>query len=122
MSASSKKPGRKWEAAISALLAHNTIGEAARACGMGESTLRRWLKEDYSFKVAYRRAKEELLASVASQLRSAMGKAAGVLMDVACDPYSSPAVRVAAATRILELGVKHHKADIAKAEREEFTL
>ncbi len=48
------KQNRKREVAIAALLSRPTIEEAAQLAGIGEKTLRRWLRDDADFKAAYR--------------------------------------------------------------------
>ena len=45
------------ERAIVALLSEPTIGKAATICGVGESTLRRWLAEDVEFPAQFERAR-----------------------------------------------------------------
>jgi hypothetical protein len=45
------------ERAIVALLSEPTIGKAATICGVGESTLRRWLAEDVEFLAEFERAR-----------------------------------------------------------------
>lgn len=52
------KSARQREQAIAALLERPTITEAARAVGIGEKTLRRWLAEP-EFQAAYRDAREQ---------------------------------------------------------------
>jgi hypothetical protein len=46
MSGHGEKFGRKKESAIGALLACATLTEAAASCGVGDSTLRRWLHDE----------------------------------------------------------------------------
>src|ERR1022692_1600061 len=52
------KFGRKKEQAITALLSHRSMEEAARAAGIGVNTLLRWMKEP-EFDQAYRKARRE---------------------------------------------------------------
>jgi len=68
------KQSRKREEAIAALLTHPTIAEAAQVAGIGEKTLRRWLR-DPPFTADYRRAREEGLRGTLTRLQSLMGKA-----------------------------------------------
>src|SRR6185312_4812372 len=53
------KLGRKAEAAIVALLAHPTMPEAAKAAGVSETTLWRWLQRD-DFRKKYREAQAKV--------------------------------------------------------------
>jgi hypothetical protein len=62
------KFGRKMERAISALLTRPNIEDAARVAGLGEKTLRRWMREPH-FNAEYLRARREgvpyeILASI----------------------------------------------------------
>ena len=52
---------RKQDTAIGALLSRPTISAAAESVGIGESTLRRWLK-DRDFLAAYRAARREAVS------------------------------------------------------------
>ena len=56
----------RQQKAIQALLTSPTKAEAARAAGVGESTLRQYLK-DPEFITAYREAVRELLESATRQ-------------------------------------------------------
>jgi hypothetical protein len=55
-----EKLSRKREKAIAALLTEPTIAQAAKAAGIGEKTLRRWLKSP-EFSLAYDAARRELI-------------------------------------------------------------
>lgn len=103
MSESSKKLGA--ESAIGALLTCRTIREAAEQCGVGESTLRRWLN-DSDFRGQYASAKRELLDATKNQLRAAAGEAVGALREVSQDRDAPAGARVGAAKAILELTLK----------------
>jgi hypothetical protein len=59
MNGHGEKLSRNKEKAISALLNHATIQEAALATEVGESTLRRWLKEP-DFLAEYRAARRQV--------------------------------------------------------------
>ena len=61
MSGHRGKFGRKQEQAIVALLTCETIRSAAKECGVAESTIQRWLREDVGFQSAYAKAKRDLL-------------------------------------------------------------
>jgi hypothetical protein len=101
MSASGEKSvSRKQATAITNLLSHGTLKQSAAASNIGESTLRRWLK-DPAFQVAYGQAKRELLDSTINRLRSIGSDAVVALHEVA---KSGPAgARVSAGRSILEI-------------------
>lgn len=103
-----KKPvlaGRKARA-LAALLDTPTVVAAARSCGVGERTLRRWLAEDTQFSAAFRAARRELVDQITARLAVAAGKALDVLVEVMEDAASPPAVRVASAGKVLDLSVR----------------
>ena len=70
------------EKALQALLVSRTRAEAAKAAGIGESTLREYMK-DPEFSAAYKQAAAELLNSATMQLRQnpAQISAARTLLD-----------------------------------------
>ena len=55
----------KQVAAIQALTTARTIGEAAKEAGVNRSTLNVWLKEDETFRLAYRTVKAAAFEAVA---------------------------------------------------------
>ena len=98
----SDKVSRKHEAAIVGLLTHGTIGKAAAASQIGESTLRRWLKEP-EFQDAYGRAKRELLDTTINRLRVIAADGADGLHKIVMDKNTPAGARVSAGRAILEL-------------------
>ena len=82
------KFGRKWEEAIAALLTQRNTEDAARAVGIGVSTLLRWMKEP-EFNAAYREAR-----------RTAFGQSVARL-KVMIDPSTPPSTKVRAADSVL---------------------
>ncbi|MGD0231535.1 MAG: hypothetical protein ABSC19_14460 [Syntrophorhabdales bacterium] len=100
-----EKFSRKREAAIIALLAEPTIEKAATACGIGEATLRRWLK-DPAFQERYRAARRESLQAVMNRLQQIAGEAVETLREVAGNKQAPASSRVAAARVVLETVVK----------------
>jgi hypothetical protein len=91
----------KQEKAIVALLSNPTYKEAAKACGVSDVTLWRWLKEPH-FQSEYRAARRQAVEMAIANLQlkcSDMGK---VLIDIAEDTEMSGAARVAAAKAVLE--------------------
>ena len=67
------------ERAIEALLASRSIAAAARKADVGESSLRRWLREDDNFQNKLRRIREEALSHAALQLQQGVPVAVGIL-------------------------------------------
>lgn len=96
-----EKRSRLEDAAIVALLAEPTIGKAAVAAGVSESTLYNWL-EDPSFQARYRDARRQVLEQAVSQLQRAAGQAVTVLVEIAEDGAAPQAARVSAAKTILD--------------------
>ena len=96
-----EKLTRKQEQAIITLLSHSSIPEAAKACGMGEATLWRWLQLP-EFQSRYRAARRQLVETAIAQLQSDCTTAVRVLREVAEDTSAPAASRVAAAKTILE--------------------
>ncbi len=69
---------RKAEQAIAALLEHPTIAEAAKACGISERSLWRWLQRD-DFQKRYRAAQRAVVDSAISELQAATKEAVTTL-------------------------------------------
>ena len=117
---------RKTEAAIAALLEYPTIAEAAESCGISKRTLLRWMRHE-GFQKQYREVKRALLAQATARLRAESGAAVEALAKVVetgdswtepvfyqgkvCGKVKkfSPAARVSAATKILELALRSHE-------------
>ena len=75
-------PTPSQERAIEALLASRSIAAAARQATVGESSLRRWLREDDNFQDKLRRLREQSLSHAALQLQEGVSKAVGILYDL----------------------------------------
>ena len=99
-----EKRSRKQTAAIAALLGQPTIEAAAKAAGIGERTLRTWLTQP-GFRRQYREARGHLLDAAIGQLQKASGAAVAVLLSIAEDVLTPPAVRVSAARAILTTAI-----------------
>ena len=65
-----EKLARKEQAAIIGLLAHPTIPEAAKAAGISETTLWRWLQKD-DFREKYRQAQNKVFEDALISLQGA---------------------------------------------------
>lgn len=82
MTGQGEKLSRKRDQAIAALLTQPTISEAAKAIGVGEKTLRRWLKVP-EFMAAYNAARHEVLADARVQMMAEWRRVRQAHRDVA---------------------------------------
>ena len=99
------KFGRKKEEAIVALLTHRSIEEAARAAGVGTTTLMRWLKLP-EFQKAYREARWTAFGQSTARLHYLTSAAVSTLGKIMLDSKTPPATRVRAADSILDHTIK----------------
>jgi hypothetical protein len=98
-----RKRIHRQEAVIAALLQQPTVGDAARAAGVGEKTVRRWL-QDETFLRAYRAARRGIVDSALLRLQQCTASAVLALhRNLTSAP---PAVQVQAAKIILEHAVR----------------
>ncbi len=65
---SQKKLTAKQERALDHLLCGETVTAAAKAAGVGRSTLHRWQAEDLTFQAAYNRRRHELQDAARARL------------------------------------------------------
>jgi transposase-like protein len=93
------KFGRKMEAAIAALLTRPSIEDAARIAGVGEKTIRRWLRE-------YRKARREAVGQTTARLQQATGAAGAIVLKLMTDPNVPASVRLRAAKCVLDRATK----------------
>ena len=99
------KFGRKQEEAIAALLTHRNMEDAARAAGIGLSTLLRWTKLP-EFDAAYREAKRAAFGQAIARLQQASGAAASTLLKIMLDANAPASCRLRAADSVLAHTVK----------------
>src|SRR5579863_7496470 len=99
------KYGRKQEEAITALLTQRNMEEAARAAGIGLSTLVRWMKLP-EFDAAYREAKRASFGQAVARLHQASSAAVSTLLKIMIDPNSPASARVRAADSVLDRAMK----------------
>jgi len=98
------KQDRKREVAIPAQLSKPTIAEAAQVAGIGERTLRHWLRDDRNFKTAYQEARHQAIQTAVGQLQGLLAKATDTLArTMTC---GSPAVETRAALAVIEQAFK----------------
>ena len=106
MSGHGDKLSRKQEQGISALLFQPTLIDAATAIGVDERTLRRWLRDDAVFQIAYREARRQVVQQAIVQVQQATGEAVETLRKVMQDADAPASAKVSAAKTILETAVK----------------
>ena len=93
-----------------ALLGEKTISNAAKAAGVDESTLRRWLAEDEAFQAAYAEARQAAFQAGINRVQALTARAVDTLEDLLGEKdYSN--VRMGAARTVAELGIHQHDAD-----------
>ena len=93
------------EKILSALIAHKTIGEAARVVGVSERTIYSRLADD-GFRAEYEARQRCTLDHACKALQGALTDAVNVLTSIMQDARSSPANRIAAARSVLDYGYK----------------
>ena len=103
MSGHGEKLTRNQDAAIGALLSQPTVIAAAQVVGIGEATLRRWLK-DRGFLTAYRAARRQALEHSLALLQKAGSEAEEALQQSL--QATSERVRLRAACSILDYSLK----------------
>lgn len=96
----------KQHKALSALLTEPTIKAAAEKVGIGERTLHAWLKEDAAFAEAYRAARRDAVGQAIARLQQASAAAVAVLCQLMADRTKPASVRLAAASKVLDLSIR----------------
>jgi len=95
--------------ALAALLAEPSIRKAAEASGVPERTLYAWLK-DTAFAAEYRVMRRDATSQAIARIQQFSGHAAATLVQLMASP-NPPAIRLAAASKILELAIKSVEVD-----------
>jgi hypothetical protein len=90
--------------AVSALLSEPSVRKAAEVAGCKERTLYHWLKNS-EFTEAYRAARREATTQAIAKVQQYSGHAAATLVALMA-PGHPAAVRLAAASKVLDLAVK----------------
>jgi hypothetical protein len=103
MTGHGEKLSRKQELALAALLAQPSIGEAAKAAGVGEKTLWRWLQRD-DFEEAYQNARRRVVDQAIAQVQAGMTEAVQTLRDVMKNKKTAASARVSAARAMIGFG------------------
>lgn len=93
------------EKALQALLVCRTRAEAAKAAGIGESTLREYMK-DTEFVERYEAAFAGMVRDAAQQARQTLSPALSTLREIMEDRAEPTQARITAARSILEYSLK----------------
>ena len=96
---------RHIEKVIEALLSEPTQRAAAAHLGVSTRSLQRWQRHS-AFQQEFQRVKSTLLAQTVGKLHSDSANAAHTLAAMVSDESVSPAQRIAASGRLLELMLK----------------
>ncbi len=88
--------------AVAALLEHERLVDAAKACGVPERTLTRWRNEDPAFRAALSRAGADLLRDAVRVLQVGASAAAIALVGMANGTALAVAPRINAAKAVLD--------------------
>lgn len=96
-----EKRSRRRTIAIGCLLSFPTVKAAAKAAGIAEITLHRWLK-DPQFAADYRQARENVLRLAAEELREGSLSAVRTLREIAVNKRLPASARVVACRSFLE--------------------
>ena len=95
----------KQEAAIAALISHNTVKKAAAAAGVTEVTLWRWQKQPH-FHKAYMVARWKVVQQAMANIQNTTSKAAAFLAKVLDDDLQDPRIKMAATRLVLSSSLK----------------
>lgn len=95
-----QKLTHKQEKVIAALLTEPSHSQAAKAAGIGEATLYRWMQIP-SFREAYRQARQELVEAAIGRIQAASGEAVEALLKIT-RTAKRDSDRVRAATALLD--------------------
>jgi dsDNA-specific endonuclease/ATPase MutS2 len=92
---------RKQQQAIASLLNCPTVVEAAKAVGVAEVTIHRWLATP-QFKEAFRKARAQIVDQAIIKIQQAASEAVKTLQDIATGLDRKDSARVSAAKAILD--------------------
>ncbi len=105
---SSEQVSPKQQKLIAALLAGQTIQNAASTAGCNEATAHAWLKLEH-VRQAYNNAKRALFDEALSGLMLDVSEARATLRDIMKDAGAPHSSRVRAAQILLEQAIESHK-------------
>ena len=110
MNGHGEKQSRKQEQAIAALLTEPTLAAAAKAVGIGVSTIGRWT-QDEQFQEDYRKARMEAVSHATAKLQQAAESAVNALRSIVDDEKAPASSRVSAAKTILDAACRATEAE-----------
>jgi hypothetical protein len=90
---------------LACLLSEPSIEAAATSAKVTRQTLYEWLREP-QFKAAYEHLQQEVFAEGLSTLKASLSEGVTALRQALKDPEATPANRIAAATKLIELSLK----------------
>lgn len=96
----------RQQKALTALIRAPTVEAAARAAGVGYSTVRKWLKDDAEFKAAYSAEMDALLQDASRKARAATGAAVDTLTNIMQDAETPAAAKVSAAKTLIDSALR----------------
>lgn len=105
MAGHGEKLSRNKEKAIAALLLKPSIPAAAKAVGIGERTLWRWLK-DQQFKRAFKEARREVVRQAIAHVQAGLSEAVNTLKEIINDIDAPASARVSAAKAMIAMSLK----------------
>lgn len=100
-----ERRSRKQEQAVAALLECQTFAQAAQKVGIGERTLRTWMKIP-EFRDAYQAARRECVDQALARMERNFEFPVAVLQKIAGDGDAPAYARVAAARGLIDAGFK----------------
>lgn len=96
----------KQREALDALLSGASMTEAAATAGVHRATLHNWCRENTIFRAALRDAQSQKAQIVLDGFRDATAKALETIESIMTDPQAPAAVRLRAATLIIQAVAK----------------
>lgn len=105
--------------AITSLITGANFNETAEAAGVSLMTLRRWRRGDTAFSRELQAQKKELLNQTTGQIANAAADSIAVMMEVRDDLGEAGAVRVRAASKLVDLAIQIGEMDVMQAEIDE---
>ena len=102
---SGKDKNKKYRQAVTAILTHSRLEDAAKSLDVKYVTLWRWM-QDSEMQGLLSEARRNLLIGTISGLQSAMGEAVTVLRQIIGDTGTPSNVKVSAARTVLDMGFK----------------
>lgn len=88
--------------AINALLTHRDVASSAKAAGIPERSLYRWVNENKEFQAALKKAEAQMFTGLVRRLNYLGAAALDVLGILMADQKTPPSTRAAAARTILD--------------------